>query len=389
MPEGKPLGGTGKDHQGKGMILIVDDKPENLVSLRRFLEHNHLEVDEASSGEEALRKVLKTVYSLIILDVQMPGMDGFEVAETILGYSKAKDTPILFLSAVNIDKEFITRGYLSGAVDYITKPFDPDILLLKVKTFNRLFEQTNELKKIQKALKKEILHRKELEKKKDEFISIASHELKTPLTSIRGYVQLLERMIQKEDNEALNNYITKVSTQINKLGDLVSDLLDISNMESGKMKFNIRPFSFEDMLNNAIDNIQQIHPEHRISRIGSANFFYPGDEMRLEQVVVNYLTNAIKYSPDEKEIEVETLTADNMLEVRVKDHGIGISKELQEQLFEKFFRVEETSNRFQGLGIGLFICQEIIQRHGGQCGVESEPGKGSTFYFKLPLPFSV
>ena len=111
--------------------------------------------------------------------------------------------------------------------------------------------------------------------------------------------------------------------------------------------------------------------------------------LRLEQVVVNYLTNAIKYSPDEKEIEVETLTADNMLEVRVKDHGIGISKELQEQLFEKFFRVEETSNRFQGLGIGLFICQEIIQRHSGQCGVESEPGKGSTFYFKLPLPFSV
>src|SRR5690606_37925550 len=134
-------------------------------------------------------------------------------------------------------------------------------------------------------------NRRELEKKKDEFISIASHELKTPLTSIRGYIQLLERLINKEGNENLKPYISKVSSQINKLGDLVSDLLDISNMESGKMKFNIRPFSFEDMLNNAIDNIQQIHPEHHISRIGSANFFYPGDEMRLEQVVVNYLTN--------------------------------------------------------------------------------------------------
>jgi len=156
-------------------------------------------------------------------------------------------------------------------------------------------------------------------------------------------------------------------------------------MESGKMKLNIRPFSFEDMLNNAIDNIQQIYPEHRINRIGSANFIFPGDEMRLEQVVVNYLTNAIKYSPDEKDVEVETRIDDHELEVRVKDHGIGISSELQEQLFEKFFRVEETSNRFQGLGIGLFICQEIIERHGGRCGVESEPGKGSTFYFKLPL----
>ena len=233
MPDGRPGVGTGENQLAKGMILIVDDKPENLVSLRRFLEHNHFEVDEASSGEEALRKVLKTVYSLIILDVQMPGMDGFEVAETILGYSKAKDTPILFLSAVNIDKEFITRGYLSGAVDYITKPFDPDILLLKVKTFHRLFEQTNELKKIQKTLKKEILHRKELEKKKDEFISIASHELKTPMTSIKGYIQLLERSLEKNDIETTRTRLTKVQNQVEKLNLLVADLLDISKIESG------------------------------------------------------------------------------------------------------------------------------------------------------------
>lgn len=371
------------------MILIVDDKPENLVSLRGFLEHNNFKVDEAASGEEALRKVLKTVYSLIILDVQMPGMDGFEVAETILDYSKAKDTPILFLSAVNIDKEFITRGYQSGAVDYITKPFDPDILLLKVKTFNRLFEQTNELKQVQKSLKKEIQQRKDLEKKKDEFISIASHELKTPLTSMRGYIQLLERLINKENNHDLKTYISKVSSQISKLGDLVSDLLDISNMESGKMRLNIRPFSFDDMLNNSIDNIQQIYPQHTITQTGSTKTIYPGDEMRLEQVIANYLTNAIKYSPDKKEIKVETTVDEDWLEVRVTDFGIGISPELQQQLFEKFFRVEESSNRFQGLGIGLFICQEIIQRHGGVCGVESELGKGSTFFFKLPLKHTV
>jgi len=367
------------------MILIVDDKPENLVSLRGFLEYNNFQVEEASSGEEALRKVLKKVYSLIILDVQMPGMDGFEVAETILDYSKAKDTPILFLSAVNINKEFITRGYQSGAVDYITKPFDPDILLLKVKTFNRLFEQTNQLKQIQKTLKREIENRKELEKKKDEFISIASHELKTPLTSIRGYIQLLERLINKEGNENLKPYISKVSSQINKLGDLVSDLLDISNMESGKMKFNIKPFFFEDMLNNAIDNIKQIFPEHTITKTGTANIYYPGDEMRIEQVVINYLTNAIKYSPDHRRIEINSIIDENWLEIRVTDHGIGISKELQEQLFEKFFRVEESSNRFQGLGIGLYICQEVIQRHEGTCGVISELVKGSTFFFRLPL----
>lgn len=367
------------------MILIVDDKLENLISLRSFLEYNHFEVEQASSGEEALKKVLKKVYSLIILDVQMPGMDGFEVAETILDYSKAKDTPILFLSAVNINKEFITRGYLSGAVDYITKPFDPDILLLKVKTFNRLFEQTNQLKETQKALKTEIENRIELEKKKDEFISIASHELKTPLTSMRGYIQLLERLINKDGDENLKTYISKVSSQTNKLGDLVSDLLDISNMESGKMKFNILPFSFDDMLNDSIDSIEQIYPNYTITKKGSANIMYSGDEMRIEQVVINYLTNAIKYSPDSYQILVETILGPDFLEVRVTDHGIGISKELQAQLFEKFFRVEESSNRYQGLGLGLYICQEVIERHGGVCGVESALGEGSTFFFKLPL----
>jgi signal transduction histidine kinase len=142
------------------MILIVDDRPENLFSLQKLLEVNQFRVDTAASGEEALRKVLKNAYFLIILDVQMPGMDGFEVAEAISGYSKSKDIPIIFLSAVNTEKRFITKGYTSGAIDYITKPFDPDILLLKVKTFYRLHQQTRELNAAQKTLQEEIEVRK-------------------------------------------------------------------------------------------------------------------------------------------------------------------------------------------------------------------------------------
>ena len=128
------------------MILIVDDKPENLFSLKSLLQLHAYEVDTASSGEEALKKILKTEYALIILDVQMPEMDGYEVAETITGYSKTKNIPVIFLSAVNIDKRFITKGYAAGGVDYVTKPFDPDLLLLKVRTFYRLYLQTQELK---------------------------------------------------------------------------------------------------------------------------------------------------------------------------------------------------------------------------------------------------
>src|SRR5690606_6834330 len=162
------------------MILIVDDKPENLFSLKKILELNKFDVDTALSGEEALKKILKNTYSLIILDVQMPGIDGFEVAETISGYSKTKDVPIIFLSAVNTEKKFITRGYASGALDYVTKPVDPDILLLKVKTFHRLHEQKEELTRIQLMLREEIEFRKKAQAELRERIQ----ELRSILESI-------------------------------------------------------------------------------------------------------------------------------------------------------------------------------------------------------------
>ncbi len=162
------------------MILIVDDRPENILSLKRTLELSGFSIDTAGSGEEALKQILRKEYSLIILDVQMPGMDGFEVAEIISGYSKAKDVPIIFLSAVNTDKKFIAKGYRSGGVDYVTKPVDPDILLLKVKTLYRLHEQKRELNKIHVALNEEIETRKNTE----ELLTVKVEELKLILESI-------------------------------------------------------------------------------------------------------------------------------------------------------------------------------------------------------------
>lgn len=368
------------------MILIVDDKKENLYSLQKFLEMNNFKVDTASSGEEALKKVLKQSYALIILDVQMPGMDGFEVAQLMSGYSKAVDTPLIFLSAVNISKEFIAKGYLNGGFDYITKPFDPDILLLKIKTLYRLSKQTKAMHDMQEDLKKEIVYRKELESKKDEFISIASHELKTPLTSVKGYIQLLERLPEVKENERMKNFIGKANYQIAKLGDLINDLLDVSNIESGKMKFNFQPFNIKQMIENTIENIGQIYPDYTIKKFGDLDIKVWGDEMRLEQVLINYLTNAIKYSPNNKEIHVETvITDDANVQVSVRDFGIGIPASKTPKLFEKFYRVEQAGYSFQGIGMGLYICAEIVKRHRGEFGVESIINKGSKFYFRIPL----
>jgi len=367
------------------MILIVDDRPENLISLQKVLQAHNFEVDTASSGEEALKKVLKNNYVLIILDVQMPDMDGFEVAEAISGFSKAKDTAIIFLSAVNTELKFITKGYLSGGLDYITKPVDINVLLLKIKTFYRIYEQNRKLNEVQEKLLEEIEYRKQAEHKKDEFISIASHELKTPLTSVKGYIQLLQRSLNRDDKTMAQNHLEKASIQLEKLNDLIVDLLDISKIESGKMKFNMKSFCADTMVNNAIEMLQQSNPDFKITKLGQTNEMVFGDEIRLEQVVINFITNAIKYAPGTNQVNVTINIKDGELYLAVKDFGIGISKEQQEKIFDKFYRVEENSNRFNGLGIGLYICLEIINRHGGKIGVNSVPDEGSEFYFIIPI----
>ncbi|MEC5156914.1 hybrid sensor histidine kinase/response regulator [Chryseobacterium sp. MP_3.2] len=367
------------------MILIVDDSPQNIISLKKVLEKNDFVVDTASSGEEALKKILKRSYVLIILDVQMPGMDGFEVAETISGFSKAKETAIIFLSAASANLNLITRGYSSGGLDYISKPVDMNILLLKVKTFYRIYEQSRALTEMQVKLRAEIEFRKEAERKKDEFISIASHELKTPMTSIKGYIQLLERSLDKNDIITVKKRLHKVQNQIEKLNLLIADLLDISKIESGKLKLNKKYFSLEVLVDHIVEVMHNSTPHVKILKKNFTDFEVLGDEIRIEQVIVNFITNALKYAPDQEEIHLTSELRGDQLYFSVRDFGIGMSKEHQQKVFEKFYRIEETSERFQGLGIGLYICQEIIDRHNGTIGATSSPDEGSEFYFQIPL----
>ncbi|WP_286858241.1 MULTISPECIES: hybrid sensor histidine kinase/response regulator [Sphingobacterium] len=487
------------------MILIVDDNPDNIYSLQKLLESKNFKVDTAHSGEEALKKILKYNYALIILDVQMPDMDGFEVAENIAGFSKTKETPIIFLSAVNTDKRFITKGYDSGGLDYVTKPVDPDILMLKVKTFYRLYEQTQALKDIQQALEMEVERRKQAqlelrskvdylhtlleslpqiaftcdhlgnigfvngrwfqfsdsentfpqthpddrsimaelqeslesgkplemevrvkkrdesgysyqllrvwpilengennwvgtftdidaqkkaEQEKDEFLSIASHELKTPLTSIKAYMQLLDRKLSLDKNCPEAKYVGRVQDQVGKLNSLITDLLDLSKIDNGKLRINKKVFSLERMVQNAIDSIVQTHDQSNMElyRQGDiSGLMVYGDEIRLEQVLVNFLTNAYKYAAGTEKVIVDCSVMTDVVKVSVIDFGIGIPENKLSEVFDKFYRVEETSFDFQGLGIGLYICSEIIRSHQGTIAVESSAGKGSTFYFTLPL----
>jgi PAS domain S-box-containing protein len=230
----------------------------------------------------------------------------------------------------------------------------------------------------------DIHEQKMKEQKKDEFLSIASHEMKTPLTSVKAYLQLLELSLDK-NNEKANSFTKKAILSVDRLKDLIAELLDVSKIQNGRLDLNISNFDFNEMMDDAIENIQYNSPKHLLIKTGKIAGFVNGDRERLQQVIINLLSNAVKYSPDSKDIFINTYLKNDQLTVSVKDNGIGISENNFSKIFERYYRIEGQDIHFQGLGIGLFISMDIIRRHDGKLWVESEPGKGSTFYFTLPL----
>ncbi len=227
---------------------------------------------------------------------------------------------------------------------------------------------------------------KEQEEQKDYFISLASHELKTPITSIKGYVQLLKRNYGASEDKFLKNALGVIDKQIITLTTLISDLLDVSKIKTGMLLVKKKPFGINELIQETIAEIMHINRDCTISFSREAEILVDADRDRIGQVLINFLTNAVKYSPNSGLIEVTSAIKDNNVMVSVEDSGIGISKADQARIFERFFRVEGSNeNTFPGFGIGLFIASEIIERHGGKIGVKSEPGKGSTFYFSLPV----
>jgi len=239
----------------------------------------------------------------------------------------------------------------------------------------------------QVAIRKELRqYTRELEvmnKQKDEFMSLASHELKTPLTSAKAYIQLLTRMVEPEHSG--HNFIGRAILSINRLENLINDLLDVSKIKEGKLTYNAETVRFNEVIANSIENVQQLTTSHTIVLLETEDVFVMGDRIRLEQVLNNFLTNAVKYSPDAKHVEVSSAVKENRLVVAVKDFGIGIPEESIKRLSERYFRLDNSSMRFPGLGIGLFVASEILKRHEGRMWIESEVGKGSTFFFDLPI----
>ncbi len=232
----------------------------------------------------------------------------------------------------------------------------------------------------------DITERKQLEQQKDEFISIASHELKTPITSVKAYTQILGQRFRKIGDTKSVELAEKMDLQLDKLTSLIGDLLDVTKIESGRIQFNEALFDFNELVESTVEELQRTTTKHSISIELQVPIKVLGDHDRLGQVITNFITNAIKYSPQADSIIVRTLIDKEKVTLAVQDFGLGLSKDDQEKVFERFYRVSGSDqNTYPGLGLGLYISSEIINRHNGRIWVEGKKNIGSTFCFSLPV----
>ncbi|HEX3920538.1 MAG TPA: hybrid sensor histidine kinase/response regulator [Caulobacteraceae bacterium] len=367
-------------------FLLVDDLDENLLSLAALLQRDGLACLKARSGDEALELLLQHDVALALLDVQMPGMDGFELAEFMRGNERARHIPIIFLTAGNTDRQRRFRGYEAGAVDFIQKPIEADILRSKAGVFFDLYRQRQQILAQRDALEANAEALRAVDQRKNEFIAVLGHELRNPLMALSGGLELLHRHKDPAKAEQIRGMMER---QVFHLSRLIEDLLDVSRIGQGKILLKKEEVELGAILRSAIE-VSQPHIDARrhtlVVEAETEPLLY-ADPTRLAQVVSNLLNNAAKYTPSGGRITLTAKALPGWVEIAVSDNGVGIAADMQAKIFEIFAQVrDEATTAHDGLGIGLALVKQLVELHSGDISVESPgPGQGSTFSVRLPL----
>jgi len=386
-------------------LLIVDDLPENLLALEALIRAADRIVYRAGSADAALALLLEHEFALAIVDVQMPGMNGFELAELMRGTERTRHIPIIFVSAAGRESNYAFRGYESGAVDFLHKPLDPHAVVSKVNVFVDLYQHRKALRHEMESLA--AAHRKQEElvqqlqqtqhelehavRMRDDFMSMVSHELRTPLNTLYLETQLRQLHLSKGNlanfaADRLPAMIERDQRQIRNMVRLIDDMLDVTRMRRGALSIQPQPVDLAALARAVVENLrQQAEAAGSVITLDApAGLHGVWDEFRIEQVLTNLLTNALRYGGG-KPVEMVVQPIGDMARVSVRDQGIGIAPEDHERIFEQFERTEGSRQHAAGLGLGLYITRKIVDLHAGRIGVESAPGQGSTFVVDLPL----
>lgn len=368
-------------------VLLVDDLEENLLALEALLQRDDLRCLKARSGEEALELLLEHEVALALLDVQMPGMDGFELAEFMRGSERARHIPIIFVTAGAASSQRRFRGYEAGAVDFIQKPIEAHMLRSKANVFFDLYQQRRQIELQRDELEAAAQALRRADRHKDSFLAVLAHELRNPVAALSGGLHLLNKDIPPERAKDIRS---RMDRMLDHLTHLVDDLLDVSRVSQGKIVLKKARIELGEVLGSAIDASQ-----HNIEASGHAfvtdlpaePVWLDADHTRLAQIVSNLLNNAAKYTPTGGKVALTTDIADGWATITVSDTGVGVPAEMQTKIFEIFAQVEDHLGKSQGgLGIGLALVKQLVDLHGGTIRVESAgENQGSAFIVRLPV----
>ena len=384
-----PVNQHADDH---AKVLLVDDQPAKLLSYRVILENIGAELVEAGSAREALDHLLKSEFAVVLIDVIMPELDGFELAAMIRDHPRFSRTAIIFVSGVALTELDRLRGYECGAVDYLPVPVVPEILRAKVGAFVELYQKTKQLEKLNRELEQRVTERTaELEdsnRRKDEFLAVLAHELRNPLAAIRTAAHVIGN--GDAPQQSLTHAAAVIGRQVAHLSRLVDDLVDVSRITRGAIELRRTQVKIATIVSHAVEMSQPIISERQHTlEVGTIDdsLEIAGDPARLTQVIGNILHNAAKFTDNGGRITLEVERDGNDAVIRIRDNGFGIPQVALPDVFQMFSHSNRAKDRSSaGLGVGLALVRRLVEMHSGQVTVHSEGvGRGTELSVRLPL----